>query len=195
MMRKIHIAENQAMQLIVMGAVLMVLGVLAVLSPVAATVVVEASLGAILALAGVINIVRALTNRDGMRSAATLLFGLMLAAAGGLLLMYPTAGTLGLIAAVAGILFAIGVIKLAYAFLLRNSRSALWLAAVGALSLLLALAILSEWPSAAQEFIGVLVGIDLLCSGVWMTAFGASVRHGNLSDKPPGHGPSEQTWR
>ncbi len=85
---------------------------------------------------------------------------------GAVLVMFPQSGILSLALLVAVFFIASGVLRILLAWRLKPMDHWLWLLFSGALGLLMALLILLLWPEAAGWVIGILLGIDLLFSGV-----------------------------
>ncbi len=82
------------------------------------------------------------------------------------LLAHPAVGLASLTLAVAGYLFAEGVVEFAAWWQMRSSSGAGWLLLDGIVTLLLAVMIASTWPSSAAWVIGTLLGISMLSSGI-----------------------------
>lgn len=158
------------------GAVLMVLGIAAILFPFTAAVATELVVGAVLVFAGVFELIagaRAVAAGDRLWPIA---LGLAAIAAGVLLLAFPLAGMLSLAFVVGVLLVTQGVMRALYAWRRWHAPGAGWWLAGGLLATLLGALILLLWPDIAPWLLGVLVGIDLIVSGWRNAAIALAVR-------------------
>jgi len=69
-----------------------------------------------------------------------------------------------------------GLWKVIAAFRNMSAPGWLWLLVSGALSLLLALLIWRDWPVSGLYAVGVLVGVNLLSTGIALVAFAKSLK-------------------
>ncbi|WP_296424552.1 DUF308 domain-containing protein [Yoonia sp.] len=168
--REPHEAALRGLQvrLWISGLSAIILGGTAVVFPFAATMAAELFLGAILAVSGGIQIVRALASRGDVNTLWTLLFGVVALGAGGFLLFYPPQGILTLTIILAGFFLIGGVMKMISAWYMRPaSLSATGLPVVNgwgwlALSGILGVALFWGLPITAVWALGLLMGIDLI---------------------------------
>lgn len=98
---------------------------------------------------------------------STLLYGTL----GILLLVYPTSGILTLTLLIAFYFLFDGVAKIYGGMQIKPVKSWGWIVASGALSLILALLILSGWPAEASWMLGMLFGINLFITGITTLGF------------------------
>jgi len=160
------------------GIVSIVMGVLAVLFPFAASLAAEVVIGAILVVSGIVELVRAFAMRQNGSLAWNVLFGLAALAAGAILLAWPLQGIVTL-TIVLGVFFLVGgVFKLVAAFGLRPFPGWGWIGFSGALSVLLGLLLLLGLPGTALWAVGLLVGLDLIFLGVAEIAMATSLGRG-----------------
>jgi uncharacterized membrane protein HdeD (DUF308 family) len=113
------------------------------------------------------------------------LFALLYAAAGFYLLLFPVSGTITLTVVLVAFFFAAGVIRLFLAAQAWNEEGALWLAASGAIAIVLGILILVDFPSSAAWALGLIVGIELLLAGWQLIALALAARSA-VSDRTPG---------
>jgi uncharacterized membrane protein HdeD (DUF308 family) len=66
-----------------------------------------------------------------------------------------------------------------------NEEGALWLAASGAIAIVLGILILVDFPSSAAWALGLIVGIELLLAGWQLIALALAARSA-VSDRTPG---------
>jgi uncharacterized membrane protein HdeD (DUF308 family) len=91
--------------------------------------------------------------------------GLLTEFAGLYLILAPLEGTVTLTFVLVAYFIAIGCVRIAEAIAIRGMPNAGMVGLNGALSLLIGLLILIDFPSSADWAIGLLVGIDLLFAG------------------------------
>ncbi|WP_417743739.1 HdeD family acid-resistance protein [Salipiger sp.] len=163
--------------LLVLGAVLIVGGIVAFLNPFAASLTAVAIAGSILLLGGVLQLWIAFQD-DGPGAARLVsgLLGLIVLAFGIALLANPLAGIVSLTLIIAGFFMALGLLRLVLAFQLRERRGWGWLALAGAISLALGLWIILAIPEAGAGILGIFLGIELLTSGIGVAALAWRLR-------------------
>jgi len=156
-----------------LGSLMIVLGIAAIAFPFTASLAVTLTVGMVLIIAGVGQLVHAISMPRWRGFFITLLGALLALAVGALVLFYPLSGILSLTLLVATFLLVGGVLKMILAFRLRPDLNWNWLLFAGGLAVVLGLVILSQWPFSAAWILGVLVGVDLVSSGWWMLAIAA----------------------
>jgi uncharacterized membrane protein HdeD (DUF308 family) len=159
------------------GAVLIVLGLLALGSQAFATLATVTLVGVAMCLAGLVEIVHGFRQRGTGRAPFWVLLGALYLVCGILVLRNPTlaAGVLTLMLG-AG-LAASGIVRIALAFQVRQVTDAWgWLAASGAATLLLGVLVLLQWPASSLTILGLLLGIDLLFAGFGWVRVGLGLR-------------------
>ncbi|MEX0620327.1 MAG: DUF308 domain-containing protein [Solirubrobacterales bacterium] len=147
------------------GILLMLLGAVAILIPAVASWGVTIFIGWILLFGGVFLFGTAFSFRQGGKLVVRLLWALVTLVAGLYLLINPGEGTETLTLVLVIYFLAMGGFRLLVALRERGEPGSGWLAVNGALSLLLGLFILLDFPSSADWAIGLLVGIDLIFTG------------------------------
>jgi uncharacterized membrane protein HdeD (DUF308 family) len=152
------------------GILFLLIGTVAILMPYLATIGAELFIGALFAVSGVIELVRAFRLRGKLRIAGTALFGLITAIAGVLLLLFPLPGALALTSVIGALFLIGGGLKLWQGFQMRPGRGWGWMAASGGLSVLLAALILLAFPASALWTLGLLVGVDMIGFGAALIA-------------------------
>ncbi len=165
-------------ELILLGVVRMILGVLALMAPLMAGLAIEIIIGVLILLAGVGALVNAFRARSWEASLFVMLAGILAIVCGVLLLMHPIAGLsfLTLLLAVYFILDGIMTMALGFRMSQVSRGSWLWPVVSGLLSLLLGILIWAQWPLSGAWAIGVLVGINLLITGWTALVLGMSLR-------------------
>ena len=159
-----------------LGAVMIIVGFVAIGSPFAFTLAANFLVGWILVFTGVAELAHAFSCQGWKGFLWELLIGVLTAGVGLMLVFYPLAGavTLTLVLAIWFILG--GIMKLIMGFQLRPAPGSGLIILGGALGLLLGVMIYSEWPSSAVWVIGTLVGINLIFDGWGMIGHAAAVK-------------------
>lgn len=147
------------------GIIMVVIGVIALAVPAAATVVVELFLGWVFLIGGIFEIISACTSWSSGSSVIRLLSGILSVIVGIILLTFVAQGVL-VITLLLGIYFIVqGVVSLIWAFQARPLPNWGWVLFNGIVSLILGGLIWGEWPGDAAWVIGLLVGIGLIFGG------------------------------
>jgi uncharacterized membrane protein HdeD (DUF308 family) len=154
------------------GIVLIILGTLALLAPVVASVAATVFFGCLLLLSGIVGLVATLRARNAPGFWWSLLSAVIGIVAGVLLLGWPLLGTLSLTAVLIAFLFAEGAVSIMYALEHRNALSGRWgwMLASGILDVGLGVLLLIGLPATALWALGLLLGINLIFGG-WALVF------------------------
>lgn len=149
-----------------LGIVLIVLGVIAILAPALAGSSVVVMIGIILLFAGASSAVRGMQAATGREKALGLVLGLVTVLAGGVVVVQPVVGLAFLTLLLAGYFIAEGIFKIVMSLRYRPTNGWGWLLTSGLLSLILGALIWSQWPMSGLWAVGVLVGVNLLGTGL-----------------------------
>jgi uncharacterized membrane protein HdeD (DUF308 family) len=149
------------------GIVLVILGVLAVLAPVIASVAATIFFGWILLISGFVGLITTFRARQAPGFGWSLLSAIVGIVAGGLLLFWPLLGTLSLTAVLIAFLFVEGIVTLMYALEHRAALSGRWgwMLASGIVDVILAVILFAGLPGTALWALGLLVGINMIFGG------------------------------
>lgn len=161
---------------IALAIAMMVLGVLAIFVPYVATFAVEQMAGIAFAAGGIILVIHAFRWRISERFFFSFVLGLLYFAFGIFLLARPLAGVLALTMALAVFYLAVGVFKIISAFRIRQSSQWGWMLLSGLVSVFLSVAIWAGMPLTALWVVGLIVGIDLMFSGLALLMIMLAVR-------------------
>ena len=154
--------------LIIEGVVLILLGVVALLSPLAAGIALSLLIGVVLIVSGLVGMVSAFAGRDHAHPGFGFASSGVALAIGLALIFYPLAGPV-VVAILLGVyLLGDGVflIGLAMDHRKRASRRWGWLLASGVLDLVLGAVLLLLGAAGSATLLGVFIGIDLIVAGV-----------------------------
>ena len=158
-----------------LGIALIVLGILAIVSPAVAGGTVVTVIGLILLVAGVVQILRAL-QAEGTEKVLTLVLGAISVLGGIAVIAHPLLGLAFLTLVLAVYLIVEGAWKMIAAFRYRPAGGWGWLLLSGVLSLLLAWLIWAQWPLSGWWAIGVLVGVNLLGTGAALVTLASALK-------------------
>ncbi len=161
---------------VVMGLVTLVAGGAAVVLPNVAALAVNVLLGVLLIAHGVMQGMHAYHIRGQTGFAWQALGALASVVAGGLLIAFPVAGLISLTLIVAAFLVVAGGLKIGMGLRLRPVSGWGWLAANGVLVAALGTLILIQWPEVSSWVLGLLVGIEMMFSGMWTALLGLAGR-------------------
>jgi uncharacterized membrane protein HdeD (DUF308 family) len=165
-------------RLMITGVLLTVLGAAAIIVPAVASVTVALFIGWILVIASAFEFVSAYAvPGDRRRMLLRFAFGALTLAAGLYLLLAPLDGVYTLTVVLVIWFIAVGTGRVILGLAERDVPGA-WMTVVsGALSLVLGFLIAAKLPSSADWAIGLIVGVDLLFSGVLLTALAYRLRN------------------
>jgi len=152
--------------LVLVGMILLVLGCVAVSSPAIAGKSVVIIIGVILVAAGVTQIVHGVGSKSWSSKALSLVLGAIAILAGLAVLAHPWLG-LTVLTVIMAVYFVVeGVWKIIASFRFRPASGWLAVLASGVIGLLLGLLIWAQWPLSDLLAVGILVGIDLIGTGI-----------------------------
>ena len=149
-----------------LSVLMIVAGVLAIASPMAAGIAVDVLVAWLLVFSGCTHLVFAWYTRSGGGFLWELLVGILYIFTGVYLLSHPMAGLASLTIALAIYLFLEAILEFVLGFTLRPLPGSGWLLVDGIITLVLAVMIWRTWPSSTGWVIGTLVGISMLFSGI-----------------------------
>ena len=159
-----------------LGIVLIALGVASVLAPAVAGSALMIVIGFILLLAGIVAIVRELKAEASKEKTMGLILGIITALAGIAVIGHPLFGLAFLTLLLVGYFVVEGVWKIVVSFRYKPATGWKWLLASGALSLILGLLIWSQWPVSGMWAVGVLVGVNLLGTGLALVTLASTLK-------------------
>ena len=160
------------------GVVMIVLGVLAILFPMFATLAVDLYLGWLFLFCGVLALIIMITAGHIPGFWWALVTAILAIVVGLALLLKPAAGIVSLTAVLTAFFIVEGVFQTAAALTYRDGipHSWGWLLASGIADLVLAAIIIAGWPGTVDWTLGLLAGVSLLTSGWAIVMVAMSVR-------------------
>jgi uncharacterized membrane protein HdeD (DUF308 family) len=158
------------------GIVLIVFGMIAIATPAVAGTAVVMVIGGVLLIAGVVQFIQGWRAESWSSRLPPLILGLVTALCGLGVLGHPLLG-LGFLTLLLAIFFVVeGTWKIIASFSFRPAPGWLFMLGSGVLGLVLGLLIWKQWPVSGLWAVGVLVGVDLLMTGISMVALAFTVR-------------------
>jgi len=158
-----------------LGIVLIALGVVALVTPVVAGSALVIVIGFILLIAGAVPVVRGLKAAASTDRTMGLILGIVTALTGIAVIGHPLFGLAFLTLLLVGYFVVEGVSKIVVSFRYRPAAGWTWLLASGVLSLLFGLLIWSQWPVSGMWAVGVLVGLNLLGTGLALVTLASTL--------------------
>jgi uncharacterized membrane protein HdeD (DUF308 family) len=177
--------SNRAVRRRLRGALVLVMGCLAILSPFFAGTLALLLVGLLLIMCGALEMLETFEAPDENRRRSAYLGGALSILAGILLLAQPQLLLRGLTLFVAGsfLIDAIGKIVTA-ARTMKAGASWKWLLVSGLVNAVLALVLVARWPISGQVVVVILVGIRIVSVG-WSMLLGRDARHTLVADPTP----------
>ncbi len=154
------------------GWLILILGFLAIASPLVSGLAVAVMVAVLLIIAGLTRVIHAFQGGGFW----TGLFGVLATIAGLVMLGRPLLGLASLTVVLIVYFLAVGLSEISAAFQARPAQGWGVLLSSGIVSVVLALLIWSQWPLSGAWAIGVLVGIQLMFSGMTMLAIGSVIK-------------------
>jgi uncharacterized membrane protein HdeD (DUF308 family) len=161
--------------LMVAGVLALLAGIVAIIVPAVASVTTAIFIGWILIFASVFYAVDAFSIRDTRRTAIRLLLALLTLAAGLYLVLAPLHGTFTLTVMLVIWFVATGTARIVVGLADLGTPGAGLVIAGGVLALALGILIAEQLPSSADWAIGLIVGVDLIFSGVMLISLARSL--------------------
>jgi uncharacterized membrane protein HdeD (DUF308 family) len=160
-----EIADNWGW-FVALGVISVIVGVLAIIFPLASSIATKIILGWVLLIAGIAHIIHAFSDRNWRGFIADVLLGLLFIIAGGWLAFFPIAGLLALTVFVAVVFMVQGIFEIILAFQTRGVNGWVFILISGIIALAAGFLVWNGLPSTAAWVIGVLAGINLISSGL-----------------------------
>jgi uncharacterized membrane protein HdeD (DUF308 family) len=158
------------------GVVLIVCGIAAIITPAIAGGAVVLAIGFILLAAGILSVMRAVKAQEGLEKVLGFTLGIITALAGISVIGHPLFGLAFLTLLLLGYFLAEGIWKIVVSFRYRPATGWIWLLCSGIASLVLGFLIWSQWPVSGMWAVGILVGVNLLSTGLAFVALAATLK-------------------
>ncbi len=158
------------------GILLLVMGILAIGSPLVTGMAITWTVGIFLILGGASQCLLAFRAGAFGRALLVFLTGLVTLIAGGFMLSQPVAALASITLLLAAYFLATGVLAIIAGLQVRPASGWGWMLANGVITLLLGLMLWKQWPLSGAWAVGVLFGVQLISTGVALLALGSAAR-------------------
>ncbi|MFC7203055.1 HdeD family acid-resistance protein [Haloferax namakaokahaiae] len=162
--------------LLAAGAIIAVLGIIALFAPFVTGVSLTFVVGVLLIAGGILHFISAFRAQGWGGFAWQMLLGFVAVIAGLALILNPVLGLFTLTILVIAYLFVSGIVEIIMGISLRGERNWFVSIASGAIGILLAALLWVGFPSTAAWAVGVLFGVNLLVSGISMVFIALGAR-------------------
>ncbi len=151
--------------LLALGVIFLIMGTLGMGMTLFLTLTSLIFLGVFMLAGGIFQLVTAFREKSGKSLVLSLLLALLYVIAGIWVIINPALASVFATAMIAGILSALGVLRLIAAFDRKPAKGWGWLLLSGILTLALAIMIFAQWPSSALWVIGLFLAIEMIFHG------------------------------
>jgi uncharacterized membrane protein HdeD (DUF308 family) len=171
-----HTPGGSPHNLILVGGIFIILGFMAIVLPIWATLAVEQLVAGLLLVWGAVGIGFALSMRPLSEWLFTAVTFAMILVIGATFLIFPQDGVATLTFILIAAFLVEGVVSILFALRLREAMPQWgWMVFSGLAALLLGLMILSGWPGTKAWTLGLLVGLNFLTSGISLIALAVAI--------------------
>lgn len=165
---ELHHLRKLWWSLFLLGIALIICGFIAVTFPIFSTIGVVITLGIVLLVAGIATIVTSFITGNWSAFLVQLLMGILYTVLGFMMAESPLVSAVALTMLVASFAIVGGAFRIIAALALRFSHWG-WMLASGLIAILFGVVVLRHFPEAALWLIGLMLGLDLIFSGVnWL---------------------------
>jgi len=158
------------------GVVMILLGILAVILPFATGIAVSVIVSWLIVVAGLAYVASAFAGRNAGAFIWRLLIGLVYVLGGGYLGLHPQLALVSFTVVMAVIFAFEGVLDLVMFFKFRTFTGSGWVLFDAIVTLALAVLVALPWPSSSNWAIGVILGVNLIFTGVTVLMYSVEAR-------------------
>jgi uncharacterized membrane protein HdeD (DUF308 family) len=158
------------------GAIMILLGLLAVILPLATGIAVSVIVAWLIVFAGLAYLASAFAGRNAGAIVLRTLIGLVYVAGGGYLGLHPQLALESFTIVMAVIFVLEGVLELVTFFHFRAFVGSGWVLFDAIVTLLLAGLVGIPWPSSSKWAIGIILGVNLIVSGITVLMYSVAAR-------------------
>ena len=166
----------QTRHLTLTGILTIIFGVLAMATPLVAGTAVVLVIGILLILVGGAEFIQAFRTDPWSAKLLTVILGVVTIICGVGVVMHPLLGLTFLTLLLASFFVVQGLWKIIASFRYRPAPGWIGLLFSGIITLLLGFMIWNQWPLSGVWAVGILVGVDLLVTGISMVALASTVK-------------------
>ena len=161
---------------IAIGIIMIILGMMALGSPMVTGVAVAIMVGSFLMMGGIVQFIFAIKAKVWGAGLLNLFGGALSLVCGILMIAHPLYGLKFLTLLLAAFFVVGGISKIVFSFQVRPAQNWVWILFSGIVGLVLGMMIWSQWPLSGAWAVGTLVGIDILFTGWSTLAIGLAAR-------------------
>lgn len=165
--------------IVALGVIYVLGGLVALSNEVLSTFVSLAIIGAMMFVAGAVEIVSAFQMKSWGSFFLWILLGLLYCIAGALVFYNPLLAVSVITLVIGAALVASGIVRFILAFQLPKESPRLLVALSAVVTLLLGGIILAQWPVSSLFMLGIFLGVDLLISGFGWISVGLALKNRN----------------
>ena len=158
------------------GILLLVMGILAIGSPLVTGMAITWTVGIFLILGGASQCLLAFRAGAFGRALLVFLTGLVTLIAGGFMVSQPVAALASITLLLAAYFLATGVLAIIAGLQVKPANGWGWMLANGVITVLLGLMLWKQWPLSGAWAVGVLFGVQLVSTGVALLVLGSAAR-------------------
>lgn len=156
--------------LLFMGIILVILGIIGLGMSTALTITSILFFGFMMIAAGILQLIDAFKAEGWKSILAYVLISILYIIAGILMIYDPIFSAMWLTLAIAGIIIAVGILRIIMGFQIKPVKGWGWTVFSGVISILLGIMIIAQWPVSGLWVIGMFVAIELIMQGWSMIA-------------------------
>lgn len=161
------------------GFIFVILGILAIIAPIASTIATEIIVGWLLILGGCIQSYRSFKERENKGFYLSLISSILYIGIGIIFLLFPVLGIITLTLILIFFFLLEGIMKIILAFKVKPLYNWAWVLLSGIVSVIMGIIIWSGWPGTASWVLGLLIGINMLFLGSTLIALGYNIPKGS----------------
>ena len=159
-----------------LGVGMLIAGGIASSNLFAATLASVIYIGAMMLVAGVMQVAHALATSGWAKRSTPLLSGILYVVTGAIVFLDPVLASASISMVIGVFLSLSGISRIAYGFRKRTQSGHRWIIASGLLSLVGGMVIVAAWPGIGLWLLGALLSVDLLFQGWSFLIFGLTIR-------------------
>jgi uncharacterized membrane protein HdeD (DUF308 family) len=161
---------------IAFGIALIVFGMIALASVIAATIATVFYVGVMMLFGAAAEIILAYRAQSWSKFFVWAILGVLYAVAGLLTLSDPLLAATVLTLLLGAALVATGAVRVYLGFHMRDGGPWLWVVASGAITAILGIVILLQWPISSLYTLGIFLGVDLVVAGASWLSIGMALK-------------------
>lgn len=163
-------------KLMIIGVVLVVVGILCCVSPAIAGGAVTYVIGFLLLGTGLLQMIQGFREQSWISKLLPMILGLLTVIAGGAILAHPYTGLVVLTLVLALSFLCEGVWKIVVSFSFRPAGGWVAMMLSGVIAIVIGGMIYRGWPESSLPTIGVLIGVNVLMTGIALIVLASTLR-------------------